>query len=127
MNITIKKSSDDNKRKSIWLPMEEDKLEEVSNELGIEMTTEPNIYIEGSMDKRFSNVLADKNVNIDELNYLMKRLDGFDSREVEKFYAAVFAEEAKSMADLINLSFNLHCYSLVNNFRNFNVLIMIRS
>lgn len=122
MNITIKKSSDDNNRKSIWLPMEEDKLEEVSNELGIEMTTEPNCYIEGSMDKRFSNVLADENVNIDELNYLMKRLDGFDSREMEKFYATAFAEETKSMADLINLSFNLHCYSLVNNFSDHNKL-----
>lgn len=35
------------------------------------------------MDERFSNILADKNVNIDELNYLMKRLDSFDSREME--------------------------------------------
>ena len=122
MNITIKKTSDDNKRISIWLPMEEDKLEKVCNELGIEMTTEANCYIEDSMDKRFSNVLADKNVNIDELNYLMKRLDGFDSREMEKFYAAVFAEEPKSMEDLINLSFNLHCYSLVNNFSDLNKL-----
>lgn len=122
MNITIKKTSDDNKRKSIWLPMEEDKLEEVSNELGIEMTTEPNCYIEGSMDKRFSNVLADKNVNIDELNYLLKRLDGFDSREIEKIYATAFAEETKSIVDLVNLSFNLHCYSLINNFSDFNKL-----
>ena len=122
MNITIKKSSDDNKRKSIWLPMEEDKLEVVFNELGIEMTTEPNLYIESSRDERFSNILADKNVNIDELNYLMKRFDGFDSREVEKFYAAAFAEEPESMADLINLSFNLHCYSLINNFNDLNKL-----
>lgn len=40
LNITIKESSDDNNRKTIWLPMEEDKLEEVCKELGIEMTTE---------------------------------------------------------------------------------------
>lgn len=122
MNITIKKSRDDNKRKTIWLPMEEDKLEEASNELGIEVTTEQNCYIEDSIDKRFSNVSADKNVNIDELNYLMKRVDGFDSREMEKFYAAAFADEPKSMADLINLSFNMHCYSLINNFSDLNKL-----
>lgn len=73
--------------------MEGDKLEEVSNELGIEMTTEANCYIEDSMDKRFSNTLADKNINIDELNYLTKRLDGFDSREVERFHATVFGEK----------------------------------
>lgn len=69
MNITINKSRDDNKRKTIWLPMEEAELEEVSNELGIEMTIEPNCYIESSRDERFSNILDDKNVNIDELNY----------------------------------------------------------
>lgn len=63
--------------------MEEDELEKVSNELGIEMTTGPNVYIEGSSDERLSNILADKNVNVDEL---------------------------------INLSFNLHSYSLINNF-----------
>ena len=83
MNITIKKSKDDNELKTIWLPMVEDKLEEVSNELGIEMTTEPNCYIESSRDERFSNIMADKNINIDELNYLMKRFDGLSPREIE--------------------------------------------
>ncbi|OLS03560.1 antirestriction protein ArdA [Tissierella creatinophila] len=120
MNITIKKSSDDNKIKTIWFPMEEDKLQEVCNELGIEISTGANCYVEGSRDERFSNIMADKNVNIDELNYLMKRFDGLSPKEIEKFYATAFAEEPKSMADLINLSFNLHCYSLINNFSNFN-------
>lgn len=81
MNISIKKSRDADKRKTIWLPMEEDRLEEVCNELVIERTTEPNVYIEGSMDDRFSKVLGDRDVNIDELNYLMKRFNGFSPRE----------------------------------------------
>lgn len=102
--------------------MEEEELEEVCNELGIEMTTKPNCYIESSRDERFSNIMANKNVNIDELNYLVKRFDGLGPREIEKFYAASFVEETKSMVDLINLSFNLHCYSLINNFSDFNKL-----
>jgi hypothetical protein len=122
LNITIKKSSDDNKRKTIWFPMEEVELQEICNDLGIEMTTEPNCYVESSKDERFLNILADKNANIDELNYLMKRFDSFTTREIEKFYAIAFAEETKSMAELINLSFNLHCYSLINNFNDFNKL-----
>ena len=122
MNITIKKSRDSHKRQSIWLPMEEEGLYEACNELGIEMTTKPNCYIESSRDERFSNVLANKNVNVDELNYLMKRFDGFSPGEIDKFYAVAFAEETKSMADLINLSFNLHCYSLINSFSDFNKL-----
>ena len=121
MNIVIKKSINDNKRKTIWFPMEEDKLEEVCNELGIETSTGANCYVEDSGDRRFLNILEDKNVNIDELNYLMKRLDSFDSREIKKFYAVVFAEEYKFMDDLINLSFNLHCYSLINNFSDFKL------
>lgn len=122
MNITIKKSRDDDKRKTIWIPMEEDKLQEVCNELGIEMSTRSNCYIEGSRDERFSNILADKNVNIDELNYLMKRFDGFSPRKIEKFCAATFTEEPNTMADLVSLSFNLHCYSLINNFSDFDKL-----
>ena len=122
MHITIRKSSDHDERRTIWLPMEEEELEEVCEELGIEMITEPNCYIEDARDERFLNTLADDNVNIDELNYLMKRFDGFDSREIDKFYAVAFAEEYSSMKDLINLSFNLHGYSLVNNFDDFNKL-----
>ena len=122
MHITIRKSSDHNERRTIWLPMVEEDLEEICEELGIEMTREPNCYIEDARDERFLNTLADDNVNIDELNYLMKRFDGFDSREIDKFYAVAFAEEYSSMKDLINLSFNLHGYSLVNNFDDFNKL-----
>lgn len=102
--------------------MEEKELEEVCEELGIKMTTEPNCYIEDHRDERFLNTLVDDNVNIDELNYLMKRFDGLSIREIEKFYAVSFVEKPKSMADLINLSFKLDCYSLINNFSNFNKL-----
>ena len=85
MHITIRKSSDHNERRTIWLPMVEEDLEEICGELGIEMTTEPNCYIEDARDERFLKTISDDNVNIDELNYLMKRFDGFDSREKDKF------------------------------------------
>jgi len=80
LNITIKKSSDDYKIKTIWLSMEEEELQEICNDLGIEMTTEPNCYIESSRDERFSNIMANKNANIDELNYLIKRFDSYTTR-----------------------------------------------
>lgn len=100
MHITIRKSSDHNERRTILLPMEEEELGEICEELGIEMTTEPNCYIEDARDERFLNTLADDNVNIDELNYLMKRFDGLSSREIERFYAIAFAEQPKSMVNL---------------------------
>ncbi len=119
MNITIKKSNGENeKTRTIWFPIEEENLDKICSELGIEMTIESNCYIENSMDRNFLNMLHDKNCNIDELNYLMKRLDGFSQKEIERFYAASFAEKPKTMAELINLSFNMHCYSLVSDFNN---------
>lgn len=119
MNITIKKSNGENeKTRTIWFPIEEESLDKICSELGIEMTTESNCYIENSMDRNFLGILYDKNCNIDELNYLMKRLDGFNQKEIERFYAASFAENPKTMAELINLSFNMHCYSLVRDFNN---------
>ncbi len=119
MNITIKKSNGENEEtRTIWFPIEEENLYKICSELGIEMTTEANCYIENSMDRNFLNILHDKNCNIDELNYLMKRLDGFGQKEIERFYAASFAENPKTMAELINLSFNMHCYSLVRDFNS---------
>lgn len=44
--------------------MGEERLEEVSNELGIEMATEPNYSIEGSRDEKFSNILKAKVIDI---------------------------------------------------------------
>jgi hypothetical protein len=119
LNITIKKSNGENEEtRTIWFPIEEENLYKICSELGIEMTTEANCYIENSMDRNFLNILHDKNCNIDELNYLMKRLDGFGQKEIERFYAASFAENPKTMAELINLSFNMHCYSLVRDFNS---------
>ena len=119
MNITIKKLNRENeKTRTIWFPIEEENLDRICNELGIERTTASNCYIENSMDRNFLNILHNKNCNIDELNYLMKRLDGFSQKEIERFYAASFAENPKTMTELINLSFNMHCYSLVSDFNN---------
>lgn len=119
MNITIKKSNGENeKTRAVWFPIEEENLYKICSEIGIEMTTASNCYIENSMDRNFLEILHNKNCNIDELNYLMKRLDGFSQKEIERFYAVSFSENPKTMAELINLSFNLHCYSLVSDFNN---------
>jgi len=119
LNIAIKRSNNQNEKiRTIWFPIEEEKLQEICNELGIEMTIESNCYIEDSMDKNFLRILNNRYCNIDELNYLMKRFDGFSPKEIERFYAAAFAENPKTMAELINLSFNLHCYSLITDFNN---------
>ena len=51
--------------------------------------------------------------DIDELNYLASRLAGFSPYEMAVFSAAVqHGEYSNSMQDLINLSYNLDCFTL---------------
>ena len=58
----------------------------------------------------------DRFINIDELNYLAKRLDSFDECELNQFRAAVVATNAVELKDMINLTFNLHNYTLITDF-----------
>ena len=57
-------------------------------------------------------------VNLDEINYLAKRMDSFDQKELFSFFAAVEAGDYVSTKDLINLSFNLNCYTLIRDVSN---------
>jgi hypothetical protein len=69
-----------------------------------------------------STLLSHQTVNLDELNFLMKRLDSFNQNELATFFAAAYAEKAETMTELINLSFNTHCYSLVADFSDLNAV-----
>lgn len=58
----------------------------------------------------------DRFIDLDELNYLAKRLDSFDDRELNQFKAAAVATNAVELKDMINLTFNLHNYTLITDF-----------
>lgn len=121
LNIVIRDLSNTSENiETVRFPCDEEILNKNCDSLGIEMTTEPNCYILDSSDKEFLKILPNNLCNIDELNYLMKRLDGFSAKEIKQFYATAFAEETKTMTELINLSFNMHCYSLVTDFSDLN-------
>ena len=57
-------------------------------------------------------------VNLDEINYLAKRMDSFDQKELFSFFAAVEAGDYVLTKDLINLTFNLNCYTLIRDVSN---------
>lgn len=61
------------------------------------------------------NFIAGKQVNLDELNYLAKRLDGFTDDEMSQYFAAVQREGFRNMKSLINLTFNLDKYTLITD------------
>lgn len=54
-------------------------------------------------------------VDLDELNYLAKRMDGMTQRELNQFYAGANHERFIQLKDLINLTFNLPRYTVIQN------------
>ncbi|WFA09219.1 antirestriction protein ArdA [Tissierella sp. Yu-01] len=100
-------------------PYEESEIYNVYNQLELETSIALNGYIDGVVyDPDINEVLKGKECNTDELNFLFKRMDSFDTKERKVFFASAFAENPKTIAELINLSFNTHCYNLVSDFNN---------
>nr|WP_316626585.1 hypothetical protein [uncultured Ruminococcus sp.] len=56
-----------------------------------------------------------RTINLDELNFLARRLDSFTDDEIEQFYAAVEQRNAKNLKDLINLTYNLDKFTIIKN------------
>ena len=59
--------------------------------------------------------LQDRFVNLDEVNYLGKRMDSFFGDEEYQFYEAMKLEGFDTLPDLINLRFNLSRYPLIQD------------
>ena len=53
--------------------------------------------------------------NLDEINYLAKRMHSFDRNEMASFIESVKKENYDMPKDLINATFNLHRYSLIQD------------
>lgn len=121
MYITIKNPNNTEDRLvEVWFPCEEDKLSKICKEFGIKLSKGINCVIVDSNDRDFIGLVKDYNCNVDELSFLTKRLDSLDAREKNTFYASAVATSTKTMADLINLTYNTHCYSVISDFSNLN-------
>lgn len=77
-------------------------------------TTQFVSHIDG--DIRELSVLQDRFINVDELSYLAKRLDSFSKKELNQFRAAMLVIKPVELKDMINLTFNLHNYTLISDF-----------
>lgn len=60
--------------------------------------------------------LEGKSINLDELDYLAKRLDSFSSGELAQFQALAEKWELRDMTDLINLSFCCQQATVITDF-----------
>lgn len=79
MYFTIRKEKDINENQvEIWFPIDDLQFIAICDDLGIGAKPTENIYIVDSSDADLSMLTKEKFCNIDELNFLAKRLDSFD-------------------------------------------------
>ncbi len=66
------------------------------------------------------DALTGQMLDLDALNYLARRMDGFDFGEANTFYEGIKAEGMSDLKDLINLTYNLNRYALITNVGSFS-------
>lgn len=104
------------KTTEIEFPINDDRLEQILREA--EMPTDTTLQMfatENIQHPEQLSILRGSVVNLDELNYLAKRLDSFDEGELLQFYAALDQNKTQDLKDLINLSFNLDKFTLIQD------------
>lgn len=63
-------------------------------------------------------LLEGQDINVDQLNYLAKRLEVMDESELKQYEVAMNYRKISSIKDLINLTFNLSKYTLIEDMRD---------
>ncbi|MFI3254281.1 MAG: hypothetical protein R3Y63_08085, partial [Eubacteriales bacterium] len=102
----------------VKFPCNEEVIQSTCNDLHLENFANANVRVLEVDDTALNKSVAGLKMSLDELNYLEKRLDSFSSEEMDLFCAVAEVSSPKDGFDLINLSYNLHCYSLVDSSKN---------
>lgn len=107
----------------VKFPAAEPDLQEATNGIGVGITTEKLCLVDAVQNGHGGlQALVGTLVNADEVQYLTKRMDSFDKNELNTFYAAAEHEKLTEVKDLINLTFNLHCYALITDFSDISAI-----
>ena len=96
-------------------PCKETEMSAALERIHAEDVTPLELYVTGVVFPEELNFLQDRFVNLDEVNFLGKRMDGFFGDEEYQFYEAMKSEGFDTLPDLINLSFNLDRYPLIRD------------
>ncbi len=102
----------------VKFPCEEEVIQKICNDIHVENFSRTNIRVLEVDDSNLNKSVAGLKMTLDELNYLEKMLDIFMDDEVDLFCAVAEVKSPKDGVDLINLSYNLHCYSLIDSSKN---------
>ena len=99
---------------TIEFPCNEEYLSSKFDELGVKDKLKTSQYMVGTNYAALKRLVTDF-VDADELNFLAKRLDGFDKNELNIFEAVCETREPRSLTEIINVTYNIHNYTLVQD------------
>lgn len=114
MNV-LAKIGYDNSTVEIEFPIDDDELDRTLKQNYMPTDTTKPFLVRDIDYPTILSELTGRTVNLDELNYLAKRLNCFDDDEMDQFEIAVEQENMSSLKDLINLSFNLDKFTLIKD------------
>lgn len=100
---------------NINFPCDSNVLEAKLMELHVEDQINALMFIEKIEGVSGLAFMENNFVDIDELNLLANKLNCFDNREMQKFEAVVGEYNIRNMAELINLTSNMHRYTLIQD------------
>ena len=104
-----------NESTDICLPCKETEMSAALERIHAEDVTPLELYLAEVVFPEELGFLQDRFVNLDEVNFLGKRMDGFFGDEEYQFYEAMKSEGFDTLPNLINLSFNLNRYPLIRD------------
>ena len=104
-----------NSQTDLHFPCTEKEMNAALERIHAEDVTPLELYVSEVIFPEELGCLQDRFVNLDEVNFLGKRMDSFFGDEEYQFYEAMKAEGFDTLPDLINLSFNLNRYPLVRD------------
>ena len=104
-----------NSQTDLRFPCTEKEMNAALERIHAEDVTPLELYVSEVIFPDELGFLQDRFANLDEVNYLAKRMDSFFGNEEYQFYEAMKLEGFDTLTDLINLSFNLNRYPLIQN------------
>lgn len=104
-----------NESTDICFPCKETDMSAALERIHAENVTPLELYVAEVIFPGELNFIQDRFVNLDEVNFLGKRMDSFFGDEEYQFYEAMKSEGFDTLPDLINLSFNLDRYPLIRD------------
>lgn len=112
INVTIRY---DGSERKIDFPCLGKNLDTQLKELGVSDLTDAKMFVSHVNDYKLFSFFEDDFIDLDELNVLAYRLNALDTKELRKFGCIVEEYNIKNMSELINLTSNLHRYTLIQD------------